>query len=385
MVAHRCPRPIILLSIGLVLAGCKDTRIVAYRVPKESPGVSPAVADTGAAAAPAIRWRTPPGWQVQPGDAVRQGSFLVAGADGAKADVSITTFPGDVGGDLANVNRWRAQVQLPPIGDTDLPQALTRVSTPAGEFLVVDLSGNAASADGGRGTRILGAILKQAAQTWFFKMSGDARMVEAQKPVFLDFLQSVQFGAATGAAPLAGPARVANTNDLPPDAHGLPAAASLPPGHPPIDAGTAGGAMASTPVAVATGQPLVWTAPPDWKPTTGSAMRKASYAVIGPEGTGDLSVTAFPGDVGGDLANVNRWRGQLDLPPVESLDGAVQSLDANGLHMLVFDGANGGRGMLGAIVPRPGETWFFKLTGPDALLARSKPAFLDFLRTIKAP
>ena len=93
----------------------------------------------------------------------------------------------------------------------------------------------------------------------------------------------------------------------------------------------------------------------------------------------------IPGTVGGDLANVNRWRDQLGLPPVASLDGAVELIEANGLRLVVFDGANAGRRILGAILPRPGETWFFKLTGPDALVARDKPAFLDFLRTVKAP
>ena len=37
----------------------------------------------------------------------------------------------------------------------------------------------------------------------------------------------------------------------------------------------------------------------------------------------------------------------------------------------------------GAIVPLNGETWFFKLLGPDALVAQQKPAFLEFLRTVR--
>ena len=49
------------------------------------------------------------------------------------------------------------------------------------------------------------------------------------------------------------------------------------------------------------------------------------------------------------------------------------------MPILVFDGANGGTRMLGAIVPRAGETWFFKLTGPDALVAREKPALRSAL------
>ena len=40
--------------------------------------------------------------------------------------------------------------------------------------------------------------------------------------------------------------------------------------------------------------------------------------------------------------------------------------------------------MLGAMAPYEGGMWFFKLTGPDALVAGTKPAFLEFLKTVKA-
>jgi hypothetical protein len=378
-----------LLSAGCLLPGCKDTRISVYRVPKETPFTPPSAARS-AAAAPAIRWQTPPGWQEQSGGSVRQGSFVVAGADGAKADMSVITFPGDVGGDLANVNRWRNQVQLPPIGAAELPQTLARVTSPAGEFLMVDLLSDAPVLADGHRARLLGAILKQPAQTWFFKLMGEAGLVASQRNAFLGFLQSVEFGPQADQPPVATPERIANTNDLPSPARGVPAAVPLaegplPPGHPPVEGAAPRPDMASQPVATAAGQALVWTAPSDWTPKAGSAMRKGSYTISGPEGAGDLSITAFPGDVGGDLANVNRWRGQLQLPPVAELAGAVDTLDANGLHLLVFDAANGGSRILGAIVPRPGETWFFKLTGPDDLVARTKPAFLDFLKTVKAP
>jgi len=198
----------------------------------------------------------------------------------------------------------------------------------------------------------------------------------------------------TGAAPSSASAPATNTNGPAPDARGQPASgqladAALPPGHPTIEgmppAGDAGAAMASTPVPTAANQPLVWTAPANWTAKNGSSVRRGSYAVSGAEGAGDVSITAFPGDVGGNLANVNRWRGQLQLPPVGDLTGALQSLDANGLHMLIFEGANQGARMIGVIVPQSGATWFFKFTGPDALVAREKPVFLDFLKTVRSP
>ena len=154
----------------------------------------------------------------------------------------------------------------------------------------------------------------------------------------------------------------------------------------------AGSTMASTAVPTASGDGLIWTAPAHWKTKPASAMRKGSYAVPGSDGAdADLSITAFPGDVGGNLANVNRWRGQLELPPLSEaeLGPAITHLDLDGLHADVVEFANPNSAkpqrMIGAIVPFSGATWFFKLTGPDALVAQEKPAFLAFLKTIKAP
>jgi hypothetical protein len=153
----------------------------------------------------------------------------------------------------------------------------------------------------------------------------------------------------------------------------------------------AGRDMAGTAVLTAAGAGLTWSAPAHWKPKAASAMRKASFDIPGADGTGDLSITAFPGDVGGELANVNRWRGQIGLPPLgeNALATSTTRLEQNGLTFTVVDfvsssGEKPAR-ILGAIVPFNGSTWFVKLTGPDAVVAAEKPAFLAFLQTVKAP
>ncbi len=48
----------------------------------------------------------------------------------------------------------------------------------------------------GDAERILGVILHRDDTAWFFKMTGDADLVEKQKPAFIAFLKSVEFGAA---------------------------------------------------------------------------------------------------------------------------------------------------------------------------------------------
>jgi hypothetical protein len=160
---------------------------------------------------------------------------------------------------------------------------------------------------------------------------------------------------------------------------------------PAAQANTGGNSMANATVPTADGQSLTWTAPPHWKPKAASAMRKASFTITADGTEADLAITAFPGDVGGDLANLNRWRGQINLPPVgqAEYESAVQRLEKNGLRMTVVDivgtGASAQR-ILGAMIPFGGSTWFVKLgPAPDALVAREKAAFLAFLETIKAP
>ena len=148
--------------------------------------------------------------------------------------------------------------------------------------------------------------------------------------------------------------------------------------------------MANTPVATASGSDLTWTAPAKWVAKPGSAMRKGSYTITseGIAGDADLSITAFPGDVGGDLANLNRWRGQVELPPVAAgeLESGAPRHEHNGLQMRVVDivgtGPNAKR-ILGAMIPYQGATWFIKLIGPDALVAKQKADFTAFLDTIK--
>jgi hypothetical protein len=152
-------------------------------------------------------------------------------------------------------------------------------------------------------------------------------------------------------------------------------------------------AMPSSPaLATATGAVLTWTAPATWQPKALGQMRKGSFTLAGPDAatTADLSITAFPGAVGGELANVNRWRGQLSLAPITDAElpaNVTRAVVAGGLAFTIVDIAGSGdqpQRIIGAMVPFDQAMWFFKLSGPDAFVASQKPAFLSFLQTVKA-
>ncbi|HEY1791458.1 MAG TPA: hypothetical protein VGG34_00955 [Opitutaceae bacterium] len=152
-----------------------------------------------------------------------------------------------------------------------------------------------------------------------------------------------------------------------------------------------GGSMADTSVPTASGDDLTWTAPAGWQQKPASAMRKATFMVPGAGAGSELSITAFPGDVGGELANVNRWRGQAGLRPLgaQDLDSSVTHVQANGLRFTIVEleppSGSPAKCILGAIVPVSGSTWFFKLTGGTDAVKAAKAPFLEFLHTVKPP
>jgi hypothetical protein len=361
---------ILLLSLPLVLGACRDSRVAAYRIPKENDLPAPAApapmtANAGgltvaSSEAGDLVWTAPASWKVKTGSSMRKGSYAIGPEDGPAADLAITAFPGDVGGDLANVNRWLGQLSRPPITEAELATALTPLSANGLAMQIVDLAGGTAEAP----LRMLGVMVPHKGNTWFFKLTGPDGLVAKEKPVFLEFLKTVKVSAVPAAT--------------------TPAASAAPAAPPPAG-------MAGTPVVSADGPGLKWTAPAHWQEKPASAMRKATYVVPGANGAGELAVTAFPGDVGGELANLNRWRGQLALPPVTAaeLPGAVTRLTVNSLPVVLVEltggAADNPQRLLGAMVPYAGSTWFFKLTGPTALVAAEKPAFLTFVQSLSTP
>jgi hypothetical protein len=366
------------MVLPLLLASCREAQVTTYRIPKENETLAPVAAaapspagmgaDTGGLVVAStetggLTWTAPVAWKARPGSSMRKGSYAIGAEGGPVADLAITAFPGDVGGDLANVNRWLGQLGRPPIAEAELAATVIPFPAAAMDMKIVDLAGGTAEAP----LRMLGAIVPHQNATWFFKLTGPDAVVAPEKAAFLEFLKTVKVSAQPPAAPVAAPVT----------ATAAPAAA-------PAD-------MAGTPVVSASGPGLKWTAPAGWQEKTGVGMRKATFTISGANGAAaELAVTAFPGDVGGDLANLNRWRGQLALPPVTEAEfaGAVTRLKVNGLTVTLADITGGGdnpQRLLGAMVPHAGATWFFKLTGPAALVAAEKPAFLSFVQTLSAP
>jgi len=167
---------------------------------------------------------------------------------------------------------------------------------------------------------------------------------------------------------------------------------------PPSQAADNGASMQS-PAAPPSGQPggsgggaptAQWKRPENWEEVPPGEMRLASFRVAGKNGKqADVSIVPLPGMAGSDLANVNRWRGQLGLQPVseEDLPKLAAAAEIGGQPGQLYDAAGtSGAGeksrILAAVMRREGTAWFFKMTGDADLVLQQKPVFLEFLKSI---
>jgi hypothetical protein len=101
-------------------------------------------------------WTLPEGWQHRPGNDLRYATLVLPPAPAAKSpkplEVSVTMLPksGDDGDyALVNINRWRNQLQLPPISKDQLAAESSQVQLDGATATMVNLVG--AAAPGGMG------------------------------------------------------------------------------------------------------------------------------------------------------------------------------------------------------------------------------------------
>jgi hypothetical protein len=129
---------------------------------------------------------------------------------------------------------------------------------------------DAAAPQGEPTDRTLGAIVLLPEHGWFFKLTGPKDPVAAQAEVFTNFVKTVRFSSD--------------------------------------------------------GKPS-WTLPAGWTETPGNQIRRATLAIPG-EPPLEVTVTVLSKSEPDEnylLLNINRWRGQLQLPPIAAGELATET------------------------------------------------------------
>jgi hypothetical protein len=135
-----------------------------------------------------VSWHVPNDWRQTMGSGVRFATLTPLGIDGCQ--VAITRFAGDGGGPLKNVNRWRREVGLPPIIESELQDYITQFTGDTVSGALIDVAGTGAAP-----SRSVIISLPAAGETWFFKLSGPAAQVAMQVDTLKQVARSVRFGA----------------------------------------------------------------------------------------------------------------------------------------------------------------------------------------------
>ena len=362
-------RRLLALSLALCascLTGCEqDESVRVYQAPKDPPP-APQVKP--------VDWKLPAGWAALPDSGMSQFG-RVATIAVSPEDPSFTLGvhrldqPGS-GELLPNLNRWEGQLGLPPSTPADAGKVSKTIKVESHDAHRVDLTG--VSGDAKQPTRMLAVVVPEGDRAWSFSLKGPPEKVAAQEANFDAFVASVHFPTHNHGDDHAGHD---HGDEAKPDA---PAAAA--PGA--AAAAPAGGQAGDGKLYKLTGQTL----PPGWvSETSDRPFRVATFFTGTGNDRAELIVSKLPGDRFGNMVqNINRWRGEVGLPPVtDEGQQPVRKITLAGREaaLLNFDAAD--KSSVVALAPLGREAWFFKLIGPGKTVADQRANFDAFLQSLQ--
>lgn len=136
-------------------------------------------------------------------------------------------------------------------------------------------------------------------------------------------------------------------------------------------------------------EPVTFQAPESWRPSKGSSMRLASFAMGPEDAAAELTVIPAGGDVRG---NVARWIGQVrgEPAPDDVVDAALEAgsdLDVDGHEsqrfFLTGKDPDQGDAIDATIIPlEDGFSLFVKMTGPVETVRGESEAIAKFLESL---
>ncbi len=310
------------------MVGCDRQDVRAYRVPRvtnqtpmmtaQGPGQ---VAQAGQAMAEQkVIWDVPSDWRFDP--APKQFRIATFVAQPGDVEISVAAFAGAAGGLAANVNRWRGQIQLPPVSEDEIEETLETHTASNHAIRVLDITS---------GQRLLAAIVQPGdGQTWFVKAQGEPVLVGRVRDALIEFALSIRLdGQATSQA---------SATESVPMAAGTPANAS------------------SIENAI-----MRWPPPPGWSRLEQPSQMVA--AVWATESGCRVTLTPLRGPGADLLPSVNMWRSQLGLTQVQDPSQVELTRISPSASMFDERTADGSLRILVATIAKPSRSWFLKLTG----------------------
>lgn len=351
-----------LTCVAFLATACGEDEITAYSTPKGPPASVQGLVDAARTDAPTAQngkpgmlWTLPSGWRRQAGEQPMRMATVEVGEGPDLLEVAVSQLPSPVGTLMGNVNRWRRQVGLEALSSDEFSRMVKNRESgflleigikkdPRLEGILFDIKGTMANGEVSP-KRMLIAHMKDSFQrTWFVKALNTPVRIEQHIAELRAFIASFRL---EGSAPPPPPEQ--------------------------------------------SGAPLTWSTPAGWaEEAPSSGMITAAFTVGDAAAQAQITIMALGGDGGGALPNLNRWRRQVGLPPLDNPNQQKQhAVTIDGKQMAIFDitsadGSPSGqqRIFVGGLM-HEGRTWYFKMRGPNAVVSANEQGFNELLKSIR--
>ena len=165
-------------------------------------------------------------------------------------------------------------------------------------------------------------------------------------------------------------------------------ATELPPGHPPIDE-----SMVPDSPDTAVMASIGWEVPEGWTSGKRRPMRIVTL-LSGKDQSVECYIAELGGMGGGVEANLNRWSGQMGqgslsaedfaaLPRITVLGQSVPVLSVDGDYRGMGGSTRTDSTLLGTVVSSGRKTYFVKMVGPRAEVAKQRGTFIAFCESLR--
>jgi hypothetical protein len=164
---------------------------------------APRDAPATASAVPGVpKFEAPKSWRPIPASGLRKAQFAI-GDEAQGAAVTLIDFSTNAGplmtDPLANVNRWRGEVGLASIEESQLDESTESIEIDGKPAIYVRLVPDASKPEESKIEKAtLAAMVTNENTIWFIKLFGQRDTVMAEEENFKAFLKSMQFAVDSG-------------------------------------------------------------------------------------------------------------------------------------------------------------------------------------------
>ena len=176
------------LLLPIFILSCEKSSVKTYHIPKQIINVASLKIDTP------INWQIPNNWIKKDNTQFRIESRSINDTQTqSETDFSITKFPDSAGNLLANINRWRTQLNLPIINETEINNSIEKINH---DFLDITLTKFNSSKKLINDTYFKStyvSFFKHNEFTYYVKLTGESNHLQRLLNEYINILKTISY------------------------------------------------------------------------------------------------------------------------------------------------------------------------------------------------